>query len=72
VSGEHGLELLVLLCHLGGRKDIALPESLAHSGANHLRRPNGQQRDSVILSIIEQEWPEARAPLRRTLSAYGS
>jgi hypothetical protein len=27
---------------------------------------------SVIFSIIEQEWPEMSAQLRRTLSAYGS
>ena len=35
---------------------------------NHLLMPNGRRRDSVVFSIIEQEWPEVKAQLRRKLS----
>ena len=38
---------------------------------HHIRRPDGSWRDSVVFSILLEEWPNTRAKLEKALAAHG-
>jgi RimJ/RimL family protein N-acetyltransferase len=39
---------------------------------HHMRRPDGSWRDSVVLSILLEEWPGVRAKLEAALAAHAN
>jgi N-acetyltransferase len=38
----------------------------------HVIRPDGQQRDTVVYSIIDDEWPEKKKKLQELIASYAS
>ena len=50
------------IARLGARKEGVL--------RHHLRRPDGSWRDSVIYSILLDEWPAVNAKLEKSLAAH--
>ena len=49
----------------------ALPARFEGVFRKHMLLPDGTVRDSAYYSIIDDEWPEVRANLRRRLEAFG-